>query len=62
MTVRADGSLSIEVVLDAGSANARSELATPARELELMRASKALDSAEESGEDPPPTPAAVEAR
>lgn len=60
ITVRADGSLSIEVVLDASSANARSELITPARDLELMRASKALDSAEESGEDPPPTPAAAE--
>lgn len=56
VTVRDDGSLSIEVVLDASSANARSELVTPARDLELLRASKALDSAEESGEDPPPTP------
>ena len=62
ITVRTDGSLSIEVVLDASGANARSELVTPARDLELMRASKALDSAEETGEDPPPTPAAVEPR
>jgi hypothetical protein len=62
ITVRADGSLSIEVVLDASGANARSELITPARDLELMRASKALDSAEESGEDPSPTPAAADPR
>ncbi len=62
ITVRQDGSLSIEVVLDVSGANARSELITPARDLELTRASKALDSAEETGEDPSPTPAAVEPR
>ena len=62
ITVRGDGSLSIEVVLDASAANARSELITPARDLALMRASKALDSAEETGEEPSPTPAAVEPR
>jgi len=60
ITVRADGSLSIEVVLDASSANARSEPISPARDLELMRASKALDSAEEAGEDPAPPPAAAD--
>lgn len=62
VTVRADGSLSIEVVLDTSGADARSELITPARDLELIRASKLLDSSEESGEEPPPTPAAVDPR
>lgn len=55
VTVGADGSTSVEVVLDAASANARSELVTPARETELLRASKVLDSADETGEDERPT-------
>ncbi len=54
VTVRADGSTSVEIVLDAASANARSELVTPARDTELSRASKVLDSAAETGEDERP--------
>lgn len=56
VTVREDGSTSVEVVLDAASANARSELVTPARDTELLRASKVLDSAAETGEDERPAP------
>jgi len=59
VTVRGDGSTSVEVVLDAASANARSELVTPARDTELLRASKVLDSAGETGEDERPAPDAA---
>jgi len=51
VTVRADGSTSVEVVLDAVAAAARSEPLTPARELELVRASRKLADAEETGEE-----------
>ncbi|CAN5905849.1 hypothetical protein BH11MYX3_BH11MYX3_18410 [soil metagenome] len=42
VTVRADGSTSVEVDLDAASANARSEVVTPEREQELERTSRVL--------------------
>jgi hypothetical protein len=60
ITVRGDGSLSVEVVLDATSANARSERITPARDLELIRASRALEHSEEMDEEEGPTPDAGE--
>lgn len=56
VTVRGDGSLSIEVVLDASSAKARSEPITPARDLELTRTSRALEHSEEMGEEEGPAP------
>ena len=60
ITVRGDGTIAVEVVLDASGANARSELITPARDLELTRASEALEHSEERGEDEGPTPDAGE--
>jgi len=60
VTVRADGSISVEVVLEEAAAKARSERHTPARELELFRASAALDRAGETGEDEAAPPDAGE--
>lgn len=60
VTVHADGSISVEVVLEEAAANARSERLTPAHELELFRASAALDRAGETGEDEAATPDAGE--
>jgi hypothetical protein len=57
VTVRADGSTSVEVVLDAQSANARSELITPAREQELSTTSRALERSENFDDDEESRPA-----
>lgn len=51
VTVRVNGSISVEVVLDARSANARSELITPAREQELSTSSRALEHSENFDDD-----------
>jgi hypothetical protein len=60
VTVFGDGRVSLEVELHAPAANARSELVTPARDQELLRRSKMLDSAEETGEEPVAPPDAGE--
>ncbi|MBA3459705.1 MAG: hypothetical protein H0T46_07075 [Deltaproteobacteria bacterium] len=46
-TVRADGTTAIEIAMDPTSANARSEMVTPARERELDSASRALEHADD---------------
>jgi hypothetical protein len=51
VTVRADGSTSVEVELDKRAADARSEVVTPALEEQMMKASRALENAEDDGED-----------
>lgn len=55
VTVRGDGTTSLEVALDANAATARSELVTPARDRELEQLSRALAHAEgdEEGDDSP---------
>jgi hypothetical protein len=51
VTLRADGSLSLETLLDPAAAKLRDELVTPELEEELARASRALENSEEAGED-----------
>ncbi|MGE0398525.1 MAG: hypothetical protein AB7T06_17595 [Kofleriaceae bacterium] len=51
VTVRADGTTSVEVELDKAAADARSEVVTPARDDEMTRSSRALEREEGDGED-----------
>lgn len=51
VTIRADGSTSLETLLDPIAAKLRNELVTPELEEELARASRALATSDESGED-----------
>lgn len=51
VTLRADGSLSLETLLDPAAAKLRDELVTPELEEELARASRALENSDEAGED-----------
>lgn len=51
VTVRADGSTSVEVELDKRAADARSEVVTPALDDHMTKASRALEQAEDDGED-----------
>ncbi len=53
VTVRADGSTSVEVELDKRAADARSEVVTPALDEQMTRASRALANADEEGEAAP---------
>ena len=46
VTVRADGSTSVEVALDKAAADARSEVITPARDEQMGKTSRALEHAE----------------
>jgi hypothetical protein len=57
MTVRADGTISPEIVLDVASANARSELITPERDKELSTTSRALEHSENFDDDEESLPA-----
>ena len=57
VTLRADGSLSLETLLDPAAAKLRDELVTPELEEELARASRALEDSEagdEASEEPGP--------
>ena len=57
VTVRADGSTSVEVELDKVAAEARSEVITPARDEEITRASRALtdlEGADDEGDEAVP--------
>lgn len=63
VTVRADGSTSVEVELDKKAADARSEVVTPARDDEMTKTSRALaneDSDEDDGPEVAPSDAAVQ--
>lgn len=57
VVVRLDGSTSVEIVLDAAAAAARSEPVTPANDDALSRTSRSLEDAEEDGEDDDQPPA-----
>ncbi len=55
--VRADGTTSVEVVLDREAAAARSEELTPERDEALSSSSRALERSEELGDEEAPSPA-----
>ncbi len=61
VTVRRDGTTSVELDLDAAAATARSELVTPQRDQELERASRALARMADDEEDCESSPAPVDA-
>lgn len=62
VTVREDGSTSIEVELDKAAADARSEVVTPALDDQMTKASHALyDQGEDSDGDEPASPAPPDA-
>ncbi len=54
VTVRADGSTSVEVELDKAAADARSEVVTPARDDQMTKASRKLEADDDSGEGDEP--------
>jgi hypothetical protein len=63
VTVRADGSTSVEVELDKTAADARSEVVTPARDDEMTKTSRALaneEGDEDDGDEVAPVDAAVQ--
>lgn len=57
VTVRADGSTSVEVELDKHAADARSEVVTPARDEQITKTSRALEDADDGDGDEPVTDA-----
>ena len=64
VTVRGDGTTSVEVELDKAAADARSEVITPARDEQITKASRALEAAADDdgadGDDPAGGPGAPE--
>lgn len=59
VTVRADGSTSVEVELDKRAADARLEVVTPARDEQMTKTSRALEGTDDGDGDEPPTDAAA---